>query len=120
MKNLWTTIAVSNMEDSLNFYTTVLDLEIANMMKPNEDIEIVFLCKGETKLELIHNKHVKEITYSGNVSTGFSIDSVDDYIEYLKTKNINIIEGPFQPNPHTKFFFINDPNGYKIQLVEQS
>ena len=119
MKNLWTTIKVKDMEASLDFYTNILNLEIDNKMKPSEDMEIVFLCKGETKLELVYNLSEKNILYNGNVSTGFSVDSVDEYIEYLKTKNVSILEGPFQPNPNVRFFYINDLNGYKIQLVEQ-
>lgn len=119
MKNLWTTIKVKDMEESLDFYTNILNLEIHKKMKPSDDMEIVFLCKGETKLELIYNCNEKIIAYSGNVSTGFSIDSVDEYIKYLKSKGISVLEGPFQPNPNVRFFYINDPNGYKIQLVEQ-
>ena len=119
MKNLWTTIYVKNMEDSVKFYTEILDLEIEQRVKPTEDVEITFLCSGETKFELMHNKNITEISYSGNVSTGFSVDSADKYIEYLKTKNIPVAAGPFEPTPRIKFFYITDPNGYKIQLVEQ-
>jgi lactoylglutathione lyase len=35
-----------------------------------------------------------------------------------KDKGIPVESGPVQPNPHVKFFFIKDPNGMKIQLVE--
>lgn len=31
---------------------------------------------------------------------------------------IDIHSGPFQPNPHTKFIYLLDPNGLKVQLVE--
>lgn len=36
----------------------------------------------------------------------------------VKEKGVEITSGPFQPNPSTKFFFITDPNGMKIQFVE--
>jgi len=36
----------------------------------------------------------------------------------LKGKGIPVFAGPFEPSPHIKFFYIKDPNGYKIQLVE--
>ena len=119
MKNLWTTIYVKNMDESVKFYTQVLSLEIEDRKKINEDLEITFLCRGETKFELISNRNIKNISYSGNSSTGFSIESVDQYIEYLKEKNIQVAEGPFKPSPFIKFFFIFDPDGYRIQLVEQ-
>jgi len=39
-------------------------------------------------------------------------------ISDLKEKGIDIHSGPFQPNPDIKFFYLLDPNGLKVQLVE--
>jgi len=39
-------------------------------------------------------------------------------MEIVKEKGIDIESGPIQPNPQTKFFFVLDPNGYRIQFVE--
>jgi len=36
----------------------------------------------------------------------------------LKEKCMDILSGPYQPNPHIKFFYLLDPNGLKVQLVE--
>jgi lactoylglutathione lyase len=47
------------------------------------------------------------------------MDSVDEMMAFVKEKGIPIHSGPFQPNPNTKFFFIIDPNGLKIQFVER-
>ncbi|ODS49840.1 MAG: lactoylglutathione lyase, partial [Halanaerobium sp. 4-GBenrich] len=33
-------------------------------------------------------------------------------------KNIVIQSGPISPNPKIEFFFVLDPNGLKIQFVE--
>jgi len=38
-------------------------------------------------------------------------------IKLVKEKGIDIHSGPFQPNPHIKYFFVMDPNGLKIQFV---
>ncbi|NLK05931.1 MAG: VOC family protein, partial [Spirochaetales bacterium] len=32
---------------------------------------------------------------------------------------LEIYAGPFSPNPYVRFFYILDPNGVKIQFVEQ-
>ena len=118
MKNLWTTIMVKDMDASLAFYTEVLSLPIDRRYKPTDKMEIAFLGKGETKLELICNDALKEIEFTDHVSTGFSVESVDEFIVYLKGKGIPVFAGPFEPSPHIKFFYVKDPNGYKIQLVE--
>ncbi|MBI9011582.1 MAG: VOC family protein [Clostridiales bacterium] len=118
MKNLWTTIMVKNMADSLAFYTEVLGLEISHQVKAGPGMEIVFLGSGETKFELISNENAKDISYTNHVSTGFEVESADNFMSHLKDKGIDIFEGPFEPSPFIKYFFIKDPNGYKIQLVE--
>lgn len=118
MKNLWTTINVKDMDESIKFYTEILDLTLDKRYKASEDMEIAFLCSGETKFEMICNSHVRDISFSGNVSTGFSVENADDYIKHLEEKGVPVIAGPFEPSEHIKFFFVNDPNGYKIQLVE--
>lgn len=118
MKNLWTTIMVKDMEESIAFYTDVLGLSVDDRYKPAEHMEIVFLGEGETKFEMICNKQLQEIVFTDHVSTGFQIDSVDEKIKYLTDKGISVSSGPFEPSPRIKFFYIKDPNGYKIQLVE--
>jgi len=39
-------------------------------------------------------------------------------IEVIKEKGLEVESGPFQPNPHIKFFHVKDPNGVSIQFVE--
>lgn len=118
MKNLWTTIHVKNMDDSVKFYTEILDLTVDKRYSPAEGVEIAFLGSGETKFELISTPQSDGVTFTNHVSTGFSVESVDAYIKHLREKGIEIIEGPLAPNPYVKFFYILDPNGYRIQLVE--
>jgi len=36
----------------------------------------------------------------------------------LEEKGIEVIGGPFQPNQHIKYIFVLDPNGLRIQFVE--
>ena len=52
------------------------------------------------------------------ISLGFVVDSVDAKIEELQGKQIAVHSGPFQPSPVIRFFFVEDPNGLKIQFVE--
>tara|TARA_Y100001933_G_C18846603_1_gene499921 strand:- start:97 stop:474 length:378 start_codon:yes stop_codon:yes gene_type:complete len=118
MKNLWTTIHVKDMDASVKFYTEILDLTVDKRYSPAQGMEIAFLGSGETKFELIRTPESEHVSFTNHVSTGFSVESVDAYIEYLEGKGIEIVEGPFAPNPYVKFFYILDPNGYRIQLVE--
>ena len=118
MEFCWVTINVKDMEKSLDFYQEIIGLNMNRRMKPNPDMEIIFLGSGETQIELIYNKKVDDITMGKDICLGFVVDSIERMSEVLKKKNIPIHSGPFQPNPSIKFLYILDPNGVKIQFVE--
>jgi len=60
----------------------------------------------------------QEVAFGKDISIGFEVPSLDKMMVLLKEKGIDIKAGPMQPNPFTKFIFIEDPNGVKIQFVE--
>lgn len=120
MKLSWCTIHVKDMEKSLKFYREIVGLKEKTRFKAGPEMEIVFLGEGETKIELIYDKSKKEVNIGEDISLGFKVDSLDKKMEFVKEKGIEIHSGPFQPNPNTRFFFILDPNGLKIQFVEES
>lgn len=114
----WSTLRVKNMEESICFYTDIAGLQVANRFNAGPGAEIAFLGNGETKIELICEGESKEINVGNDISWGFEVESLDKALTLVKEKGINVEGGPVQPNPHVKFFFIKDPNGMKIQLVE--
>ncbi|MDD4753129.1 MAG: VOC family protein [Desulfitobacteriaceae bacterium] len=118
MKLSWVTLYVKNLEESLKFYQKIVGLNLVEKFNAGPGVEIAFLGNGETKIELIYNEAIKEVNLGENISLGFEVDSLDKMMTFVKEKGINIHSGPFQPNPHIKFFFIMDPNGLKIQFAE--
>ncbi len=113
----WCTIKVKDMEESLDFYTDIVGLDIERRFEAGPDKEIVFLGSGETKIELMSGNSTVE-NISTDISLGFTVDSVKRKMEFLQGRGIEVIEGPFKPNPSIEFFYISDPNGLKIQFVE--
>jgi lactoylglutathione lyase len=118
MKFCWVTIKVRNMEESLKFYEEIVGLKIDNRYNSVPGKEIAFLGEGETKIELICDESLDEISHGEHISLGFEVNSADEMMNLLKDKGIEIHSGPFQPSPHVKFFYVLDPNGVKIQFVE--
>jgi lactoylglutathione lyase len=106
------------MERSLAFYKEAVGLSVARQMKPNPGMEIVFLGTGGTQIELIRDAKNVFAGYGNDISLGFVVDSVEKHMAFLKSKGIAIHSGPFQPNPSIKFFYVLDPDGLKIQFVE--
>lgn len=117
MKFCWTTIMVNNLEESLKFYQEIVGLAVDRRFKGGPS-EIAFLGDGETKVELVYNEGAGKVNIGQDISLGFEVKSVDEMLAYVREKGIAVQGGPFQPNPHVKFFYVLDPNGVKIQFVE--
>lgn len=118
MKFLWCTLNVNDMEESLRFYQNIVGLSIDRRF-PIENGEIVFLGSGNTKVELIKDGTDKWKGEKTGVSLGFETESLDEKMAVLKEEGIDIVDGPFSPGPGMRFFFVNDPNGVRVQFVEQ-
>lgn len=118
MKFCWTTLRVNNLQKSLDFYQEIVGLKVERSIKTEEGAEIVFLGQGETKLELVYDNNKKEVNVGDDISIGFEVESLSDKLDFIRGKGMELHSGPFQPNPHIKFFFITDPNGLRVQFVE--
>lgn len=117
MKFCWCTLNVKNLDESVKFYQDIVGLKLDRRLNAGPGTEIVFMGDGETKVELICNQERKEVSYGYDISLGFEVKSADEMMSALREKGI-AISGPFQPNPHVKFFYVTDPNGLRIQFVE--
>jgi lactoylglutathione lyase len=117
MNMSWVTIHISDLERSLYFYTEILGLEVVNRFTPNEEMEIAFLGKEGTQVELIAHREQVNNRFNEHFSIGFMLESS---LEQFLSKHPELeYEGPIQPNPGIRFIYIKDPAGVKIQLVER-
>lgn len=114
----WTTIQVSDLDESIKFYTEFMGLgPVARM--GNEEHRVVMLGEnGKTKLELINEDRPLPAGVGVGVSVGFAPENLDEMISRLADAGIPAI-GPISPTPDIRFFFVKDPDGYTVQLVEQ-
>jgi lactoylglutathione lyase len=118
MKFCWVTLMVKNMEESLRFYQEIVGLVVSRRFAAGPGTEIAFLGDGHTKIELICNEAQREVVLGQDISLGFEVKSVDEMMSFIKTKGLTVHSGPIEPNPNVKFFYVLDPNGLKIQFVE--
>lgn len=118
MRFCWTTINVTDMEKSMGFYRDIVGLPITRRMKPNPDMEIVFLGSGETQVELIYEAKNKTVSFGRHISIGFVVESLDAFTDLLSVAGVKVFAGPFQPNPSVKFIYVLDPDGLRVQFVQ--
>ncbi|MFW5749935.1 MAG: VOC family protein [Halanaerobium sp.] len=120
MSYLWTTIKVKNLEESIEFYQQIVGLKLQRKFEAGPEREIAFLAAaaGETEVELIADQGKEDIDIGQDISLGFEVESAAQKIKFLEDNGIEIESGPVSPNPQIEFFYVLDPNGVKIQFVE--
>lgn len=118
MKLNWIMIHVNDLQKSLSFYTGLLNLDIANKFGTSEH-QIVMLGKtDETKIELICEPGKKFENPGNGVSIGLEADDLEQLIHVLQKNGYHTM-GPISPNSNIRFYFVKDPDGYTVQLVNQ-
>ncbi len=117
MNFVWTTIHVSDLDKSISFYSGLLGLPVVERFFGNGN-EIAMLGEADgTHLELLCKPGRPETVGQG-VSIGFAYPDIEAMAEKLTAAGCQVTP-IIQPNPNVKFRFVNDPDGYTVQLVER-
>jgi len=121
-KLLHTRMRVSDMEQTIRFYTEVLGLEVLERKTSPRGSHLAFL-KVPNSEELIE---LTSFPPSGPVKVqedlvhlAFEVESLDDSIASLNAKGVKITDGPTQSSSGSRFIFIDAPDGYEIELIER-
>lgn len=118
MRYAHTSIHVRDLAASITFYQSVVGLEILRRMSVGSS-EIVFLAnaKGETCLELLSIPSTPCFEGKG-LSIGFATDDVTR--DHLAAQERGLHPSELhRPNPNTTFFFVQDPDGLAVQLIQE-
>ncbi len=118
MKFQWTTIQVTNLDNSLKFYKDLLGMKIAKVIEGGNHQIVMLGEDDDAKIELIPISTASRENLGNGVSIGIAFKQLDDLVEKIKSKNIPVV-GPITPMPDIRFFFVNDPDGYTIQLLDE-
>ncbi len=126
-KYLHTMIRVKDLDKSLDFYTRLLGMkELRKKDFPTGDFTLAFVGYGDeannTVIELTHNWGQKEDYDLGNGFGHLALGVRDIYAtcETLEKEGVKIPRPP-GPMKHggSVIAFIEDPDGYKIELIEK-
>ena len=121
-KLLHTRMRVSDMDQTVNFYTNVLGLEVLERKVSPRGSHLAFL-KVPNSEELIE---LTSFPPSGPVKVqedlvhlAFQVDNLDDTIASLNAQGVKVTDGPTQSSSGSRFIFIDAPDGYEIELIER-
>ncbi len=125
MRILHTMLRVGDLEKSLHFYTDVLGMKLLRRRDyPEGRFTLAFVGYGDeahdTVLELTYNWD----THHYDLGDGFGhiaieVDDVYQAVERIRAKGGKVVREP-GPMKHgsTILAFVEDPDGYKIELLD--
>jgi lactoylglutathione lyase len=125
MRLMHTMIRVNDLDESLKFYCDALGMKLLRKQDyPAGEFTLAFIGYGgirdATVVELTYNwgKHKYEVGDGfGHLAIG--VDDVYGACQALKAKGVKVVReaGPMKGGSSV-IAFIEDPNGYRIELVE--
>ena len=127
MRLLHTMLRVGDLERSIGFYTEILGMRLLRRKDyPGGRFTLAFVGYGEesdsTVLELTHNWD----TGSYDIGSGYGhialgVDDIVGVCDQIRAKGGNVVRepGPMK-NGTTVIAFVEDPDGYKVELIEMS
>mgnify|MGYP005997418045 CR=1 FL=1 len=126
MRILHTMIRVNDLEESIKFYQDLFGMKVLRKADyPEGKFSLAFIGYGgedtNTVIELTHNWETSQYDH-GNAYGHIAIEVDDAYksCEDIKSKGGKVIReaGPMMHGT-TVLAFVEDPNGYKIELIQK-
>ena len=121
-KLLHTRMRVSDMDETISFYTKVLGLEVLERKVSPRGSHLAFLKvpNSEELIELCSFPPSGPVTVQEDlVHLAFQVENLDDTIATLNAMGIPITDGPTRTSSGSRFIFINAPDGYEVELIER-
>lgn len=121
-KLLHTRYRVNDLERTVKFYREILGLEEIKRHKSPRGSELVFLKASGSEEQI-------EITFfpgSGPVQVqpdlthlAFEVASLEEFGKHLANHGLKYSDGPTTSSSGTTFAFIDAPEGYEIELIQE-
>ncbi|NDJ25469.1 lactoylglutathione lyase [Nostoc sp. B(2019)] len=125
MRLLHTMLRVGNLEESLKFYCEVLGMKLLRRKDyPGGEFTLAFVGYGDesdhTVLELTYNWGVEKYELGnayGHIALG--VDDIYATCEEIRNHGGKVVREP-GPMKHgsTVIAFVEDPDGYKVELIQ--
>lgn len=122
LKLLHTRMRVSDLDETIRFYTSVLGLEVIERKTSPRGSQLAFLRvpNSEELIELTSFPPSGPVKVQEDlVHLAFQVERLEDTMAALAAQGIRITDGPTTSSSGSRFIFIDAPDGYEIELIER-
>ncbi|MDY6064793.1 MAG: VOC family protein [Finegoldia sp.] len=121
-KSLHTCIRVKDLQESINFYQEALNMKITSKKDfPEKKFSLVYMTADDNQeIELTYNYGDNEYShgdYYGHMA--FGVDDLEASRKRHEELGIKVYEIK-QLDDETRYYFIEDPDGFKIEIIDLS
>ncbi|MDZ7966775.1 MAG: lactoylglutathione lyase [Nostoc sp. DedSLP03] len=125
MRLLHTMLRVGNLEESLKFYCEILKMKLLRRKDyPGGEFTLAFVGYGDESdnsvIELTYNWGVEKYELGnayGHIALG--VDNIYATCEEIRTQGGKVVREPgAMKHGSTVIAFVEDPDGYKIELIQ--
>ena len=119
-------ILTDRYEESKRFYTDLLGFTIINetYREQRDSYKLDLAINGQYCIELFSFPEYKERNNfpesKGLRHLAFAVDDVEKWIDFLRSKTVNVQDVRIDEITLKKFTFFYDPNGQPLELYEES
>lgn len=114
----WVTLRVRDMDRSKLFYGDMLGMIKEKEFNMPEMTVCFYRTDSNVQIELIEGKNDPDVRKGEGCSIGIAFDKYDEILETAKRKGV--LKGePVPLGDSLECFFIEDPDGYSIQVIKR-
>ena len=121
MKILHTCLNVSDLDRSISFYTSNLNLNLTSRREiKSNNAEIAFLeDEAGNAIELTHWRDKKIVEGDNFDHIAFEVEDVQEAVENLRKNGVTIAMEPYSLQGSTsRIAFVKDPDGNWLELIQ--
>ncbi|MDE3019473.1 MAG: VOC family protein [Nitrospirota bacterium] len=121
-KLLHTRMRVSDMDQTIRFYTEVLGLQVLDRKTSPRGSHLAFLAvpNSEELIELCSFPPSGPVRVQEDlVHLAFEVENLDEAMAQLAAQGVRITDGPTRSASGSRFLFIDAPDGYEVELIER-
>jgi lactoylglutathione lyase len=122
-KLLHTRYRVNDLEKTIRFYKEVLGLDELRRHKSPRGSELVFMKAPESDetIELCYFPNSGPVQVQPDLThLAFQVDSLADFEKHLASLGLKYSDGPHMKENGGGFAFVDAPEGYEIELIQQA